>query len=265
VTRPGGNDATNLVVVALWTGLVTGLVEGAGWLILQQFDRLTQLGTQIVWIAPILDSLVILAVALVLLLPGRLVPRRLWWPTALFAVTGAGAINFVSLVLGTYVYRWVLVIVAMGLATTAVRVLLRYESGALRMMRRTLPALAGTVGVLFVAVQGSYALRERSLTSALPDADAGAPDVLVVVLDALRADHLSSYGYSRPTSPFMDELAAGGVLFERAISASSYSLPSHASMLSGLFPYEHGVEWLEFKVFEDAPYPSIAEAMYDRG
>lgn len=78
--------------------------------------------------------------------------------------------------------------------------------------------------------------------SQLPASLPGAPNVLVVVVDTLRADHLSVYGYARPTSPNLERLAGNGLLFKNAVSASSWTLPSHASMLTGLYPHSHGAE-----------------------
>ena len=66
------------------------------------------------------------------------------------------------------------------------------------------------------------------------------PDLVLVTLDTLRADHLGCYGYFRDTTPFLDSLAARGVLFENAIAASSTTVPSHATILSGLHPSQHG-------------------------
>jgi len=65
--------------------------------------------------------------------------------------------------------------------------------------------------------------------------------VVLVTIDTLRADHLSCYGYPRPTSPFLDRLAREGVLFENAVAASSMTAPSHASLFTGLYPLQHGV------------------------
>lgn len=67
------------------------------------------------------------------------------------------------------------------------------------------------------------------------------PDVVLVSIDTLRADHLGSYGYSRDTSPFLDGLAATGTRFENARSPTPWTLPTHTTMLSGLIPLEHGV------------------------
>jgi len=64
---------------------------------------------------------------------------------------------------------------------------------------------------------------------------------LLISIDTLRADHLGCYGYERDTSPAIDRLAAEGVLFEHAYSTSNWTLTAHVSMLSGLYPAEHGV------------------------
>lgn len=65
--------------------------------------------------------------------------------------------------------------------------------------------------------------------------------VVLVTIDTLRADHLGCYGYSRPTSPFIDRLAREGVVFEHAYASSSMTAPSHASLFTGLYPLQHGV------------------------
>lgn len=64
--------------------------------------------------------------------------------------------------------------------------------------------------------------------------------VIIIVLDALRKDHLSCFGYTRPTSPFIDALAAKNVLFKNVISAAPQTVPSVSSILTGLYPYRHG-------------------------
>lgn len=68
---------------------------------------------------------------------------------------------------------------------------------------------------------------------------ASRPDILLIVLDTLRADHLSCYGYPRPTSPHLDCFAASGVLFERAISPAQWTIPAHASLFTGEYPTTH--------------------------
>lgn len=65
------------------------------------------------------------------------------------------------------------------------------------------------------------------------------PHVILISLDTLRADHLSSYGYWRATSPFLDELAGRGVRFEQVISQAPRTAPSHMSLFTGLYPAVH--------------------------
>jgi arylsulfatase A-like enzyme len=67
------------------------------------------------------------------------------------------------------------------------------------------------------------------------------PDVVLISIDTLRADHLGCYGYARETSPHIDRLASQGVLFEDAVSTTSWTLPAHLSMLTGLAISAHGV------------------------
>jgi len=67
------------------------------------------------------------------------------------------------------------------------------------------------------------------------------PDVLLVVIDTLRADGLSAYGNPRATSPHLDRLASEGVLFERAYAQAPNTGPSHASLFTGLHPWAHRV------------------------
>lgn len=101
-------------------------------------------------------------------------------------------------------------------------------------MRTTLPRWTrlGTAAMaLAVTLQGAGCRR------AGPAYD----NLLLVTVDTLRADHLGLYGYPRPTSPFLDELGKEGVVFWRAIAASSHTAPSHATILTALYPEQHRV------------------------
>lgn len=65
------------------------------------------------------------------------------------------------------------------------------------------------------------------------------PDIMLIVLDTLRADRLSCYGYPRETSPHIDAFAAESTLFERAISPAQWTIPAHASIFTGEYPTTH--------------------------
>ncbi|MAB80352.1 MAG: hypothetical protein CMJ89_13440 [Planctomycetes bacterium] len=79
-------------------------------------------------------------------------------------------------------------------------------------------------------------------TSSLPQAGTlpSAPSILLVTVDTLRRDHLSCYGYFRETSPCIDAFAKKGVLFERTLAPMASTYPSHLSILTGLYPHQHG-------------------------
>lgn len=66
------------------------------------------------------------------------------------------------------------------------------------------------------------------------------PNVILITLDTTRADHLSCYGYSRTTSPNLDEFARESVLFTHCISTCSWTLPSHATIFTGKYTTSHG-------------------------
>ena len=67
------------------------------------------------------------------------------------------------------------------------------------------------------------------------------PNVLFVVLDSVRRDRVSAYGHDRTTTPNLDRLTEEATLFEHAYAPAPWTLPSHSSMFTGLFPSEHGI------------------------
>ncbi len=72
-------------------------------------------------------------------------------------------------------------------------------------------------------------------------ADAPRPNVILVSIDTLRADHVGTYGYERDTTPFLDRFAREAVVYERAFTPAPWTLVAHMTMLTGLFPAQHGV------------------------
>jgi len=89
------------------------------------------------------------------------------------------------------------------------------------------------------------------------------PDVLLVVLDTLRADRLSCYGYPRPTSPHIDAFAADGVLYERAVSPAQWTIPAHASIFTGEYPTTHMTTQIYDKHSKEQP--TLAEILSSAG
>ena len=86
---------------------------------------------------------------------------------------------------------------------------------------------------------------------------------MLISIDSLRADHLGSYGYNKPTSPTMDALAAQGARFEWAISTTSWTLPAHAAMFTGLYDSAHGL--VDNGLALAAEHRTLAEVLQDNG
>ncbi|HEV2732398.1 MAG TPA: sulfatase, partial [Terriglobales bacterium] len=159
------------------------------------------------------------------------------------------------------------VVLALGLAATLTRMFGKYEGRLLRFWSTSLPWVAAALLLVFAGTEGESWMAEKSAASKLPAAPAGAPNVVVIVVDTLRADHLSAYGYERTTSPNIDRIAHQGVLFENAIATSSWTLPTHASMLTGRYPYEHGATDVKgpFGKSFDNRYPTLGEVFAQHG
>jgi arylsulfatase A-like enzyme len=89
---------------------------------------------------------------------------------------------------------------------------------------------------------------------------------ILISLDTLRADHCSLYGYEKPTTPFLSELARRGVVFENHMVSSNNTLASHASIMTGLFPLAHDIEDSRARREALAPgYRTLAEAFAEAG
>jgi arylsulfatase A-like enzyme len=89
------------------------------------------------------------------------------------------------------------------------------------------------------------------------------PNILLVSIDSLRPDHLGCYGYERDTSPVLDELAARGVRFDQAVSPTSWTLPAHATLFTGLPPEGHGLRVDATALSDEAV--TLAEVLADAG
>ncbi|MAG29439.1 MAG: hypothetical protein CL908_00940 [Deltaproteobacteria bacterium] len=90
------------------------------------------------------------------------------------------------------------------------------------------------------------------------------PDVILVVMDTTRRDHVSLYGYPRPTTPAIDRLASKARVFDDAWSSAPWTPPSHASLFTGLLPAEHGVRGHRIPPFP-ADLPSLPELLQRAG
>jgi arylsulfatase A-like enzyme len=263
-----------LVLVATWFGIFAGLTEGGGLLLFQrinwtQWGRLVHVSKEVLWISPLVDLSFFLIVSLSVWLISRLSQRIPSIQVLVFLLTFLTIYDWLALT--NRLYHRACLIMALGVAVAFTRWIAKREASSVTFWKKSTPWLAAVFLLTLWAIQGGKWAHEKIAVARLPAAPQSAPNVLVIVLDTLRADHLSSYGYSRPTSPEIDRIASQGVLFENAIAPCSWSLPSHASLLTGRAPSEHGMQnvqampWPGWGEKSLSGYPALGEVLRHRG
>src|SRR5579863_164678 len=258
-------SAKDVILLAVWLGVPTGLVEGGLLLILQKLRWLPwsmqewSVSLEIVWISSVFDLLLFVVVGLMLVGLGRILPRLVSLRGCLFFFVWLTCFDWLAI--SGRIHSYAALILAAGLASGAMRWFSLHEAYAMRFARRNLLWVFAATLLALVGIQGGLRLKERVATALLPAISPSSPNILVIVVDTLRADHISTYGYARATSPNLDRIAEQGVLFENAFASSSWSLPSHASLLTGRFQYEHK----DSREFYDGRFPNIAQALSSHG
>jgi arylsulfatase A-like enzyme len=243
--------AAGLGIVSI--ALASGLLEALILVLLRRWHGFAWSGPDAFWMAPLAYlAFYAVAAAPLLLLVWRW-PRiaRLQHLLAPFLVASC---YFLLLVAFTTSLHWsARLLLALGVGLTGSRRL----ATSLPAPRQWLPvagSLLVAVGVAALVVVGVPALLERGQAQT---PRRGAPSVLLIILDTVRAKSLSLYGYSRRTSPNLERWAARAVVFDSAYAPSSWTLPSHASYFTGRPHRDLRVDWL--RPLEDS-VPVIAEA-----
>ena len=210
------------------------------------------------WLTPLGDALLVAPLMAVLLL---LATRWLWFRRSdVVWVIALTPLLMSALAVGTRLHLFAITLLGIGLAS-------RVGPFAARVIGdRGISRLAAGLGAatLLVAVPFAAwpAIQERRSESGLPPARDGAPNVLVLLWDTVRAASLDLYGNPKPTSPSLTEFARGGVVFDWAISTASYTLPSHASLFTGKWAHELPTNW---SVPLDDTTPTLAEVLARAG
>jgi len=260
--------AKNTLTLSAAFGLITGLVEGVLLFSLHQAELLTwrlqnrAYWYETLWIAPLVDVILFSLAGLGLALVEF--PLRKKLPVgkiSLFVFSFLAVFDWTFILLVGRISLFPILILAAGASVQIFNVLSKREKAVLQKLSQNLKWLAGAGIAIFIVIQGGGWIQEKINTYKLGVSNSDSPNVIVIVVDTLRADHLSSYGYERKTTPFLDSLAAEGVRFENAISPSSWTQPSHASMLTGRYTYEHHAETQPL----DDTYPTMGEAMQANG
>jgi arylsulfatase A-like enzyme len=251
-----------LCALAVWCGLASGLLEVATRVLLHHLDvqnRMYLMTRHFVWLAPLADSLVFCLIGLLAALVTWCWPRWGGW-------LSARAIYFLAvlpllMVASSRIYPAAWLLLDLGAAAQLAHLTDRHPAKFRRLAIASFPALLIAVGLLATTVFGRDWLKQSRETGR-PLPASSAPNVLLIVLDTVRADRLSLYGYERLTTPTLDRLARRGIRFDAARATAPWTLPSHGSMFTGRWPHELGTRWVS--PLSDQ-FPTLAEYIGSRG
>ncbi len=222
-------------------------------------DGLYKVSRHFVWLAPLTYLLLFVAMGLFLAAVTWLWPRPGGWLSKRLIV--GCALVPAMMVAGRQIYAEAWLILALGIASRFVPLL---ERRAIGLRRRLLWSFAGSLGLVMViaasVLAGDWVKERREARRPLPPADS--PNVLLIVMDTVRADRLSLYGYRRANTPKLEQLAKLGIRFDKVRATAPWTLPSHASMFTGRWPHEIGVEW---NTPLRAKFPTLAEYLGSHG
>lgn len=254
---------SDFLLLAIFFGVVTGATELASglfaWAVLGvpfHYD----LRLDMLWMVPLAD-LILFGILGSLIALARIRWRGDRFTQVVIASLSTAAV-FTVLLHSRSINHPARILLSIGIGVQLGHTLGGRLTGLRRFVRIvTWPAICVVLATAF-AFRATQIVREHRTLANLAPAARNAPNVLIIVLDAVRAADLSLYGYTRSTTPNLGRLAANSVVFERAISTASWTLPSHASLFTGRFPHEMSADW---DIPLDATYHTLAELLRDRG
>ncbi len=259
-----GPNAPGVLVILLlsaWCGTLAGLLEVGAFAVRKRFfdeNRLLGVSRHYLWMIPLTDLLILGMIGAGGCLLIRLRPKRGRWAVARILAALTMLPPLLTFFPTIYGLAWLLLTV--GASMRLVPLIERRRSDFRRVVVATAPALAGVLVILAMFPGASDWRKQRSEQSRpIP---VRAPNILLIVMDTVAADHLDLYGYGRPTSQAIDEMARGGCRFDAAVSAAPWTLPSHASFFTGRWPHELSVGW---RSPLDEAQPTVAGYLGSRG
>lgn len=223
------------------------------WNVLGQFSWMSE---DLAWMTLVGNALIFSAIAVVLWSGAFLFARwrRTSVATAIF--TCCTALSVVLLV--TEIWQYASLLLALGVALQSARFVTAHPERFFRGVRWT-----AALGLMLAVMPAGMALRASGASAgAARVVSSDAPNVLLIILDTVRAASTSLYGYAQPTTPALEAFARGGVVFDRAVATAPWTLPSHCSLFTGQNAEATSCRW---KVPLDRTSTTLAEVLRERG
>jgi len=249
------------VLIVIGLAAVAGFARVAGLsLIAFGLNRLVHHGMHLLWMAPLGSMLVAgLVGGLVWLLgwPIKWLRRPSVFVASIMAVTATSLALDIS-----GLHRISAILLGLGVGVGAARIVARAPEQSIRICRRLalVASFALFASVLAMTIGSRWLEAWRAKGRPLPGPEA--PNILLVILDTVRSMSLSTYGHGVPTSPALDQLAASGTRFWNAYAPAPWTTPSHASVMTGRWPFELGLDW---KHGLDRTHPTLAQVLTEAG
>lgn len=259
------NRSRSLLALAVGCGIAAGALQLIG-LAIRKFvlGNFLYVGPEVLWTIPLVTTLVFLGVAVGIALLRPVLGRWLGWQLALglFAAAAVFAVLYQFPQLHRVAALFLSAVVGVQLARTAGRAAGRNGAGAKTLVRRAAGFLGGAYLLFTIAFLLLGGLRERAARSALVEARSDVSNVLLIILDTVRAANLGAYGYERETTPNLSRLSGEGVLFAHAFSTAPWTLPSHGSLFTGRYAHELKADW---RAPLGIRFPTLAEELTAAG
>lgn len=259
------NDRPLTLPEALWLLIAAGTLFG-GLRVLALatasfgLGRYVPQGVNLVWTAPLGVALLVLASGICIWILGTFVPALRRSSSVVFGAVWIAATSLALNVSGLYAVA--AVVFGAGVASIAMRLARRSPRVTLKTARIIAAAGVSAIAFSFTTLVAAAPWIESWRNSKIAPPLSGAPNVLLIVLDTVRARSLGAYGNTKGTSPFLDEISKTGVRFAEAYSPAPWTTPSHASIMTGLWPTELGVDWNHTL---DGRAPTVAEVLTKSG
>lgn len=189
-----------------------------------------------------------------------------WWRPSWSAAAFAGALSAIALQGVAILACTATTALALAPVTwlLAARLARSSRCGRLGIVATGAAATVAAAALSLVVLSATAATREGASTAAGHTDGAGLPNVVLIVLDTTRADHMGAYGSMQGLTPHLDRVAAAGVVYEQAIGAADWTVPSHASLFTGLYPMSTGANFNHHR-WLDARFTTLAEMLQAQG
>lgn len=241
--------------VAIGAGWIHGLALWASHAWLGSF---TWVSRDYAWMSPLAHGVVLLPGAVVLAAMALVVPRGAWWPIAVACCFTVGAFSLLLPV--SELSRVAALLLSAGVGAVALRLASRTPAAGQRVTMRAAPVMMVLVVGAWLALPAWRRMTDRRAVAALPTARPGSPHILLIVLDAMRARDVGFVTPAAGTTPRLDRWAAEGTVFTQAYSVGPWTLPSHASMMTGRYASELAADWTVPSSAADPALPVLLQS-----